>query len=87
MSRAHVGPGFWWRDDHGQLHPAFATRHPDVCISRRVADFPGGVAPAAATIGTCAKCNAAIASDGRFPDRTRVCLQCAGIEPLPIETP
>jgi hypothetical protein len=74
-----------------QLDPSeVAGRAPESVICRRVADYPRGVPPAAATIGRCAKCAAPIAFNAaRFPDRPHVCMQCAQImpDPYPEETP
>lgn len=62
----------------------------DLWICRRVADFPRGLAPAGAAIGRCARCGAEIAYNparvASVPPATpQVCMQCARIEPLPIE--
>lgn len=62
---------------------------PDEVICRRVADYPHGVAPAAAATTRCTRCQRRIAFNpaGPHQDKPKVCLQCAGIEPLPIERP
>lgn len=83
MGTRVVGPGFWRLDDDGRMEPD-GPSVPDVVISRRVSDFPGGVAPAGAIVIPCQRCGARIAWDGHFPDRPHVCLQCGGIEPLPL---
>jgi hypothetical protein len=75
--------------DGGPLVPAPPQR-PDTWICRRVADFPAGIAPVGAAIGYCARCSAPIAyNPGRILsvplDTPQVCMQCAGIQPLPIE--
>jgi hypothetical protein len=63
---------------------------PDVWICRRVADFPGGQAPAGSAPAICSQCAAPIAynpaRDATVPPATpKVCMQCARIHPLPIE--
>jgi len=61
-------------------------RAPARVICRRVADYAQGRAPAGAALGACASCGAAIAfNPAKFPDQPHVCLQCSGIEPLPID--
>ena len=57
---------------------------PDHIICRRVEDFPQGT-PVGASIAACSQCQALIAFN---PARTfrapRICMQCAGIQPLPL---
>jgi len=71
----------------GPLVPTGAEhfRWADAWICRRVADFPGGVVPAGGEVAACGDCGAPIVFN---PQRTvqapKCCMQCAGIEPLPI---
>jgi hypothetical protein len=74
----------------GPLVEAPATATPDVWICRRVADFPRGQAPAGSAPGHCSRCTAPIAfNPARIPivppATPKVCMQCARIQPLPIE--
>lgn len=78
-----IKPGFWTFDVDGKMRP-HAPADPDVVISRRIADFPDGTPPAAALIVACSECGALVANDGRYREKPKICLQCAGIEPLPI---
>jgi hypothetical protein len=58
-------------------------------VCRRVADYAPQTPPAAAAFTVCHTCAAPIAYNpaGRHPELPKVCMQCAGIEPLPMETP
>lgn len=75
--------GQYYQRVGGRLEPATAGR-PSVVICRRVADYAAGP-PTGAAIATCA-CGAAIAYNPEGPhlDVPRVCMQCAGIDPLPF---
>ena len=62
----------------------------EVWICRRVADFMR--VPTGAAVAHCGRCGEEIAYNPRrlrtVPgDTPKVCIQCAGIEPLPIEGP
>jgi hypothetical protein len=64
----------------------------DVWVCRRVADFPFKLAPAGAATSRCADCGEEIAYNPRRiltvpPSTPQICMQCAQIEPLPIEKP
>lgn len=79
----------------GPLVPAdpAAIRRPDAWVCRRIADYPGGTLPAGAAPGTCVRCDAGIAFNPAraiLPEMAgvpHVCMQCADIEPLPIDPP
>ena len=61
---------------------------PDVWICRRLADYPGGTAPAGAALAWCAGCGRPIAYNPVTPVPATIpkrCLQCCGIAPLPLE--
>lgn len=60
---------------------------PDVVVCRRVTDYPPAPLPPTAQIAPCTHCGARIAFNpaGPHQDRPKVCMQCAGVEPLPIE--
>ena len=90
IKKADVHGGNYYARDpvNGRLVP-HAPGVPDVWICRRVADYPPAPVPVGAGFATCSRCGAAIAYN---PARTRtvpattpkVCMQCAGVEPLPI---
>jgi hypothetical protein len=63
-------------------------RAPDVVICRRVVDYPSGHPPVEAAITTCRDCGVPVAFNPRGPhqERPRICLQCAGIHPLPMDS-
>jgi hypothetical protein len=71
----------------GPLEPA-PPGVPDVVICRRVEDFPGGQVPAGGIVTVCRECGAQVVTNlAKHPDRPRICMQCAHIQPLPIERP
>jgi hypothetical protein len=80
-----VNPGtFYKREPSGRLVPTADTGQPDVWVCRRVADYPRLPEGAATTV--CCRCHAPIAfNPARTVDAPKVCMQCAGIEPLPFE--
>lgn len=84
-----IKPGtYYGRVTHdGPLVPAPAGT-PDAVLCRRVVDFPEGRPPTGARIGICTMCGHDVAWNprGPHPDQPRLCLQCGGIEPLPIES-
>lgn len=67
-----------------------ADRAPEVWVCRRVADFPPGTIPPHGAEAFCARCGAAIVynpatREPTMPAHTpKVCMQCAGITPLPL---
>lgn len=60
---------------------------PDVVICRRVTDYAPAPLPPTAQITACTRCGARIAFNpaGTHQDVPKICMQCARIEPLPIE--
>lgn len=57
----------------------------DVWICRRVADYPFLRPPSSAAIDRCGRCGVLIAyNPARACTAPRVCMQCAGIAPLPF---
>jgi hypothetical protein len=78
--------GYYLHQPDGTLAPVTAAV-PDFVICRRVGDFPANQPPASASIAPCATCGELIAFNpqGLYRDRPRICLQCADVEPLPIE--
>ena len=84
-----VNAGEYWgrRTENGPLEPA-PPGVPDQVICRRLCDFGPGQLPAAAAITACSQCGFAVAFNpqGRYPDKPKLCMQCAHIIPLPIET-
>lgn len=81
-----VDGGGYYREGWRGLRPA-APGVPDAVICRRVVDYPDGQPPPAAALDTCTRCSALVAYNPHGPhvERPRVCMQCAGIAPLPIE--
>jgi hypothetical protein len=61
-------------------------RRPDSVYCRRTADFAPAPIPAGAAFTHCASCGAEIAFNpaGPHQDAPKICLQCGGVEPLPI---
>lgn len=59
---------------------------PSKTICRRVLDYPHGRPPAIAALTHCVECGDAIAFNpaGPHQDVPKICMQCAGIDPLPI---
>lgn len=73
-----------------RIGPELGDAAPQAWICRRVADFPNGILPAGAATTTCRRCGVAIAyNPGRVLsvpiDTPQICMQCAHVEPLPIE--
>ena len=61
---------------------------PDAWICRRVADYPADALAPLRTRGAqqavCVRCGAAILyNPARLVDAPKICMQCAGIQPLP----
>ena len=79
---------------HARCYYEFSTAQeipatdPDVVICRRAVDYLPGLPPPGAHIGRCSDCHVWIVSDprGPHPDKPHICLQCAGITPLPLES-
>jgi len=69
------------------------TGIPDVVVCRRLRDYPtdprlrAAALPETAAVTGCSRCGFAIAFNplGPHQDRPKVCMQCAQIQPLPIE--
>ena len=63
-----------------------STKKPNLWVCRRVADFPDGAIAKFVGVGfsNCPGCGAPIVfNTARKVDAGKVCMQCAGIEPLP----
>jgi len=68
-------------------------RPADAWICRRLADYPPGRLPPVWAGASCSRCHAVIVYDPDTlrrtpdvrPDTPKVCMQCAGIQPLPFE--
>lgn len=82
-------PGHYYGITHDGRFEEITAQRPDSVLCRRVADFPNGRAPDGATITACGRCAAPIAWNARGPHLAapRICMQCGGITPLPIEEP
>jgi len=88
------GGRFYEREPGGRMREiSTPPRPPDAWICRRVADFPNGLPPAGAATTVCSRCRQAIAYNPRRMHSTpidttqtkMICMQCAHVEPLPIE--
>jgi hypothetical protein len=82
------GGRFYGRTSSGRLVPVSAddAGPPDVWICRRVADYPGQQIPTGGEVDTCGNCFAPIVfNPARAVAAPRICMQCAKIQPLPIE--
>lgn len=84
----HAGR-FYGRTFAGKFVELGATdQQPDVWICRRLADFPNQTVPAGGSVTFCTRCDAAIVfNPARQVMASKVCMQCASIQPLPIEGP
>lgn len=73
--------------DDGRLEEVDPRIRPDAVVCRRVVDYAPAPIPPGLGRATCARCGAAITFDptGEFQDCPKVCMQCEGIAPLPIE--
>jgi hypothetical protein len=86
------GGQFYERTPSGRMVPTTPEgRAPDAWICRRLCDYPPSPVPAAAGIANCARCGFAIVfNPGRLDtvpaDTLKICMQCARIRPLPIES-
>ena len=59
----------------------------DAWICRRLSDYPGQRPPEGAAVEHCTRCHADICFNPyRHVPAPKICLQCAGIEPLPFES-
>jgi len=81
-----VNPGRYYTEVGGRLDETPAGP-PDVVVCRRLADFPRQQLPNGGRVGACRRCLAPIVFnwEGPHQNRPRICMQCAGIQPLPIE--
>jgi len=72
--------------DGRMVHIGDNDQVPDAVICRRVVDFPEGRPPNGAKLQPCAECQAFIAYNpkGLHLDQRRICMQCAGVQPLPM---
>lgn len=74
-----------WRGRLVERHVLAPGEMPDIWVCRRVVDYPHQQPPAGAATDVCQRCGAVIAyNPARRVVAPRVCMQCAGIEPLPI---
>jgi len=87
MTKHVKGGQYLLRDWTGRLRDA-APGTPDHVICRRVIDYAPAPVPPTAAIAECMRCGAAVAFNpaGPHPNRLKICMQCGGIEPLPIES-
>lgn len=73
----------------GQFEEVRAGTPAEAWICRRLSDYAPGTLPAGAWRGTCTVCGAVVGYNPRSvelvpPGTPKVCMQCAGIEPLPL---
>jgi len=84
----YVHPGRkYQRLEDGRIVEGHGPEAPDVRVCRRLEDYADGV-PAGGALGWCGGCGRPIVwtpADQVPADLPRLCLQCVGIEPLPIE--
>jgi hypothetical protein len=85
------GGQFYERTAAGMTPTTANGRAPDLWICRRLADYLPSQIPKGGAIGRCRRCDAAIVFNparlDTVPAETpRVCMQCASIQPLPIES-
>jgi hypothetical protein len=85
-----TGGQFWGRRTAGgRLENVGATAPGpvDAWICRRVADYPGHRVPAGGAVAPCSKCTAPMVFNPKCTlDAPKVCFQCSGIAPLPIDS-
>ena len=82
----HVKAGRFYAVLGNGHHVEVPEHKPDVWACRRLADFPDGTLPDSAGVASCTRCSAQIAFNAaREVDAPKVCLQCAGYEPEPLE--
>ena len=86
MTKTNAGR-FYERSPRGRLREVPGQAYvPDVWICRRVVDYAPASVPTGAAFDDCSQCGARIAYNPlRRVAAPRVCMQCGGIEPLPIE--
>lgn len=86
----HGGRFYGRRTLEGPLEDASAADGPpDHWVCRRLRDFPHGM-PEGGAVTACSRCGCAIVfNPARLatvpPATPKICMQCAGIQPLPIE--
>jgi hypothetical protein len=81
------GGQFYERGPDGKLQSVGTTapRAPDVWICRRVSDYYGSRVPAGGAVAPCTKCGESVVFNPRREvDAPKICMQCGGIQPLPI---
>lgn len=84
-----TGGQYFERTPEG-MHPVGNDTPPgpvDGWICRRVADYPGGRVPTGGEVSMCTACGAPIVfNPARHVEAPKVCMQCARIRPLPIDS-
>jgi len=85
--RVESGNYYGERRRGGPLEPA-PSGVPDFVVCRRVTDYAPAPIPTAAAFSMCSRCGARIAYNPKGPHQSRpkICMQCAQIEPLPMES-
>jgi hypothetical protein len=88
MRKRTEGGHYYERDWTGRLRDTAQCGIPDVVICRRVVDYAPAPVPPTAAVTESARCGAVIAYNPANPHtaRPKICMQCGGIEPLPIES-
>jgi hypothetical protein len=79
----YVFGGMFFEVKDGRFSPVDPVP-PDVVVARRLRDFEPEDMPAAARLVACAECGCAVVTEAKFPEKLRVCMQCAGIQPMPF---
>ena len=77
---------YYWQRSRGPLVPT-TPGTPHVIVCRRVVDYAPHPIPAGAEFTPCTECNALVAYNpaGPHQDVPKICMQCARIEPLPMD--
>ncbi len=79
---------YYGRTDDDRLVPVSPWRAPDTWVCRRLADFPDQEIPPNGATAECSRCTEIVVFNPKRHVRApKVCMQCAGITPLPMEGP
>ena len=89
MKKADVfGGRYYERRGPRSLHREVGPVRPHNVVCRRVVDYAPAPIPEGAAFEACCECSALVAYNpaGPHQDVPKLCMQCARITPLPIET-
>jgi hypothetical protein len=84
--RIVLGGRTYTYDDDGRAKELPGNPTPDVAVCRRLRDFALDKLPEGMAVDGCVRCGAAILFHPTTSPASalKVCMQCAGIEPLPL---